>query len=116
MFLRYSIFGLNLKQEGMSVKKTELTGIKFIDKIFYDHDINRYGITSLLLLIIGCTGGIAVGLGGLNSTVQLSFLVVVTMAALSMMLAVAPMKYIVYTSIFAVIVDVIVLLINYFKS
>lgn len=96
----------------MSAEKTELTGIGFIDKIFYDHDINRYGIISMLLLVVGCGGGIAVGLGALDSTIQLIFLVVTTMAALSMILAVAPMKYIVYTSIFAVIVDIVILTVN----
>ena len=100
----------------MSAEKTELTGIKFIDKIFYDHDINRYGIISMLLLVVGCGGGIAVGLGGLNSTVQLMLLVVTTMAALSMILAVAPMKYIVYSSILAVIVDIIILTYNAFMG
>ena len=98
----------------MSVEKTELTGIKFIDNIFFDHDINRYGIISMLLLVVGCGGGIAVGLGGLQSTIQLSFLVVSTMAALSMILAVAPMKYIVYTSFLAVLIDIVILLINAF--
>ena len=96
----------------MSAEKTELTGIGFIDKIFYDHDINRYGIISMLLLVVGCGGGIAVGLSALDSTIQLIFLVVTTMAALSMILAVAPMKYIVYTSIFAVIVDIVILTVN----
>lgn len=100
----------------MSVEKTELTGIKFIDKIFYDHDINRYGIISMLLLVVGCGGGIAVGLGGLHSTIQLVFLVVSTMVALSMILAVAPMKYIVYSSIAAVVIDIIILLINAFMG
>jgi len=57
----------------MSVEKTELTGVGFIDKIFYDHDINRYGIISMLLLVVGCGGGIAVGLGALHSTIQLIF-------------------------------------------
>lgn len=96
----------------MQTEKTELTGIKFIDNIFFDHDMNRYGIISMLLLVVGILAGIAVGTGGINSTIQLVFLAFSTMASLSMILAVAPMKYIVYTSIFAVIVDVVILLIN----
>lgn len=98
----------------MSNEQTDLTGIKIIDKIFYDHDMNRYGIISMLLLVVGCLGGIAVGLGGINSVIQLIFLVVPTMAALSMILAVAPMKYIVYTSLIAVCIDIVILLINAF--
>ena len=98
----------------MALEKTDLTGIKIIDKIFYDHDMNRYGIISMLLLVVGCMGGIAVGLGGLESVIQLIFLVVPTMAALAMILAVAPMKYIVYTSLAAVTFDIIILIINAF--
>ena len=98
----------------MSIEKTELTGIKIIDKIFYDHDMNRYGIISMLLLVVGCIGGIAVGLGGINSVIQLIFLVVPTMAALSLILAVAPMKYIVYSSMLAVSIDIVILLFNTF--
>jgi hypothetical protein len=96
----------------MESKKTELTGIKFIDNIFFDHDINRYGIISMLLLVVGILGGIAVGLGGINSTIQLVLLAFSTMAALSMILAVAPMKYIVYSSIIAVSIDLILIVIN----
>ena len=96
----------------MSIEKTELTGIKFIDNIFYDHDMNRYGIISMLLLIVGCLGGMAVGLGGMQSVIQLIFLVIPTMTALAMILAVAPMKYIVYSSMVAVALDLIILAIN----
>jgi len=96
----------------MESKKTELTGLKFIDNIFFDHDINRYGIISMLLLVVGILGGIAVGLGGINSTIQLVLLAFSTMAALSMILAVAPMKYIVYSSIIAVSIDLILIVIN----
>ena len=98
----------------MSIEKTELTGIKLIDKIFYDHDMNRYGIISMLLLVVGCLGGIAVGLGGIDSVIQLILLVVPTMAALSMILAVAPMKYIVYSSLAAITIDIVILLLNGF--
>jgi len=98
----------------MSQEKTELTGIKFIDNIFFDHDMNRYGIISMLLLIVGILGGVAVGSGGINSTIQLIFLATTTMAALSMILAVAPMKYIVYSSMLAVFIDLIILAINAF--
>jgi len=98
----------------MESQKTELTGIKYIDKIFFDHDMNRYGIISMLLLVVGILGGIAVGTGGIHSTIQLVLLVFSTMAALSMILAVSPMKYIVYSSMFAVAVDLVILTINLF--
>ncbi len=95
-------------------KNEELTGINFIDNIFFDPNINRYGIISMLLLVVGILAGIAVGSGAMESTIQLIFLALTTMAALSMILAVAPMKYIVYSSMAAVAVDLIILIINYF--
>jgi len=98
----------------MSEEKTDLTGIKFIDNIFFDHDMNRYGIISMLLLVVGILAGITVGTGAIHSTIQLTFLAVTTMAALSMILAVAPMKVIVYSSFVAIAVDLIILLINAF--
>ena len=98
----------------MSDVKTDLTGIKFIDNIFFDHDINRYGISSMLLLVVGILGGIAVGTGAIYSTIQLIFLAISTMGALSMILAISPMKYIVYSSMFVIAVDIIILLINAF--
>jgi len=96
----------------MQSEKTELTGITFIDNIFFDHDINRYGIVSMLLLVVGILGGTAVGVGGIHSTIQLVLLAFSTMAALSMILAVAPMKYIVYSSILAVTIDLILISVN----
>jgi hypothetical protein len=98
----------------MTTEKTELTGVKFIDNIFFDHDMNRYGIISMLLIVVGCLGGIAVGLGGINSAVQLAFLAFSTMGALSMILAVAPMKYIVYSSFLAILIDLVIMSINTF--
>ncbi len=95
-------------------KNEELTGIKFIDNIFFDPNINRYGIISMLLLVVGILAGIAVGSGAMHSTLELIFISITTMAALSMILAVAPMKYIVYSSMAAVAVDIIILGINFF--
>lgn len=89
-------------------RNEELKGIKFIDNIFFDPNINRYGIISMLLLVVGILAGIAVDSGAMHSTIELILLAITTMAALSMILAVAPMKYIVYSSIIAIIVDIIV--------
>lgn len=89
-----------------------LSGNGLLNKIFYDHNTNRYGIISILLLIVGCGGGIAVGTGALDSVVQLVLLVLPTMIALSMILAVAPMRAIIYSSLVAILIDVLVILYN----
>jgi len=39
------------------------TGIRFIDKIFFDAETNRYGIISMLLIAVGCLRGVGVGTG-----------------------------------------------------
>ena len=57
-------------------------------------EFNRFGLICAILLIVGCTGGLAVGLGGVQSTFALIAIVIPTMATLSLLLAVSPMKYI----------------------
>lgn len=99
----------------MSTNQNEkLTGIGFIDKLFPDAEINRYGILAILLTLVGISAGAAVGLGAIGSVVQLGFLAVTTMFALSMMLAVAPMKWVVGSSAIAVVVNFIIILLNLF--
>src|SRR5690606_8943553 len=61
--------------------------------IFSKYESQRYGIMSMLLLIVGCSAGIAVGVGALTQVFSLAVLAITTMAALSMMLAIAPLKY-----------------------
>lgn len=90
----------------------KLSNFGLLNKLFYDHDTNRYGIISILLLFVGCGGGVAVGLGALTSIPQLIMLVLPTMIALSMILAVAPMKAIVYTSLIAFSIDILVIVYN----
>ncbi|MFT5823739.1 MAG: hypothetical protein ACI8ZM_005001 [Crocinitomix sp.] len=86
---------------------------KASDKISFEYlERNRYGLMVVLILVVGCLGGIAVGLGALTQVFALSVLALTTMAALSMMLAVAPIKAIVYTSAIAVAADIIIILVN----
>jgi hypothetical protein len=72
-------------------------------------EFNRFGIISMLILVIGCIGGIAVGLGAINYTSTLIMVVVPTMTTLSLLLAVAPMKWIYYAATISVIIDVILI-------
>ncbi|TNE52984.1 MAG: hypothetical protein EP338_13130 [Bacteroidetes bacterium] len=75
-------------------------------------EFNRFGLISVIILIIGCLGGVAVGLGAINYTATLIMVIVPTMATLSMLLAVAPMKWIISLGTVTAIIDV--LLIVYF--
>lgn len=86
-----------------------LTGI---DKLIADAEFNRFSVITVVLLVVGCLGGVNVGLGGLNSTFQLIATVIPTMATLSFILAVAPMRLLLGTAILATIIDVIFIIIN----
>ncbi len=98
-------------QNGTGVHKSvNLLGLKFlsVEKL----ESQRFGLMVVLILLVGCLGGVAVGLGALTQIVPLIILAFSTMMALSMMLAVAPIKYIVYSSAFAITADVIIILVN----
>jgi|SaaInlStandDraft_5_1057022.scaffolds.fasta_scaffold41587_2 hypothetical protein len=90
------------------------TGIRFIDKIFFDAETNRYGIISMLLIAVGCLGGVGVGTGGLEYTVELILLVASTMFSLAMILAVAPMKWILYSSFISILLSITCIVVNLF--
>jgi len=96
----------------MSTQEENVTGIKVIDKIFFDANLNRYGISAILLIAIGCMGGVAVGTGGLQNTFQLIVLAIVTMFSMAMMLAIAPMRIVVLSGVAALVIDTIFIIIN----
>ena len=76
------------------------------DTIFgLNTEFHRFGLISAVLLLIGCLGGITVGLGAVESVLALSLVVIPTMTTLSLMLAVAPMKYILRAGIVSVTID-----------
>lgn len=68
-------------------------------------EFNRFGLISGVLLIIGCTGGLAVGLGAVESVIALICIVIPTMTTLSLLLAVAPMKYILTVGVTGTIIN-----------
>ena len=75
-------------------------------------EFNRFGLIFVILTVVGCLGGAAVGLGAIASTFTLTLVIVPTMATLSLLLAVAPMKWIWAAAITSVAIDL--LLIAYF--
>lgn len=95
---------------GSTGKQTNLFGLKFlsVEKL----ERQRFGLMVVLILVVGCLGGIAVGTGALTQVFSLIVLVFTTMLSLSMMLAVAPIKAIVYTSALAIFADLLIMLIN----
>jgi hypothetical protein len=86
--------------------------VQIQSSIFDKYESNRYGIISMLLIVVGCSAGIAVGLGALTQVASLIVLSFTTMTALSMILAIAPMKYVFITSAIAIVADILIILFN----
>lgn len=78
-------------------------------KMIEEMERNRFGWISIVLLIVGCLGGMTVGLGALGSTIALTIIVIPTMLTLSLLLAVAPMRWIVSSAITCVAIDLLFL-------
>lgn len=75
-------------------------------------EFNRYGIISMAFLLIGIFGGVAIGLSAYAHVWQISVIAVLTMMSLSLMLAVAPMKYIIRVTAAALLLDIIIVVLN----
>lgn len=103
---------MNTTASTQNYSKTEKTTVNQsgYSKLVELADTNRHGVIAMLLLVIGCLGGITVGMGGIAYDFALLPVIASTMLALSMILAVAPMKYVLGTSIAAAIIDITVLI------
>lgn len=74
-----------------------------------DAEFNRFGLISIILIIVGCLGGITVGMGAIDHVWSLTLVVIPTMTALSLVLALSPMRYIFYATTVSIVIDVILL-------
>jgi hypothetical protein len=84
----------------------------FWDKVIPDMETNRFGTKSIVIVIIGCLGGITVSQGAYDSWIQLSLLIVPLMVTVVLLLAVMPMRWILNAMLATVLVDIAVLLYN----
>ena len=80
-----------------------------INKQTQDLEFNRFGIISIVILLVGCLGGFAVGLGAVEHYWSLTLVVVPTMVTLSLLLAVAPMKQILTAATVACLIDLLLM-------
>jgi hypothetical protein len=74
-----------------------------------DLEFNRFGWIAVILLVVGCLGGLTVGMGAIESTAALVAVVIPTMITLSLLLAVSPMKWVMTSTAVALSVDIILL-------
>ena len=94
------------------MEQTDSKNLTGMDKFIANAEFNRFSVISAILIFTGCLGGINIGAGGLSSTTQLILTVIPTMATLSFILSLSPMKLIIGSAIVATIVDVILITIN----
>lgn len=86
--------------------KTQMHQTK-IEKLLIAAEFNRFGLISLILTIVGCLGGIAVGMGALGNTLATSIIIIPTMITLSLLLAVSPMRWIMMAGIVSSTIDIL---------
>ena len=80
---------------------------------FYSNlEFNRFGWIAIILTVVGCLGGLSVGLGAIENTLSLIAVVIPTMITLSLLLAVSPMKWILNEALISISIDL--LLISYY--
>ena len=75
-------------------------------------EFDRFSIISVGFLIIGIVGGVTVGISAFEHIWQIGVIAGITMLSLSLMLAVAPIKWILRSIVAAVAIDLLIILIN----
>ena len=78
--------------------------------IFQNIEFNRFGLICAVLLVVGCLGGLTVGMGAVEHIWSLVVIVVPTMITISLLLAVSPMRYILLSASITVAIDLIFVL------
>jgi len=80
-----------------------------VEKMMENAEFNRFGIISVVILLIGCLGGLTAGMGAALNSFSLILVLIPTMTTLSLLLAVAPMKLILQGTAVCILVDVILM-------
>jgi len=81
-------------------------------KMFGNIEFNRVGLCAISLLFVGIMGGAAIGVGGMDSVFEIALLIFPTMAVLTTIIAVQPMKIVLGLAALAVLIDVVVIVAN----
>jgi|GEM_PF-1566771 len=87
---------------------TPLLSAEFWNRV----EAGRFAIIPMLLIITACIGGIAAAFGAAGSTFQLALTAFPTIISLALVLAVAPMKAILYLSAVSLLLDLLVVSFN----
>lgn len=98
---------IQTEQKTVKTKTQSRSSVEFWQKV----EFMRFGIIPIQLFVIGCVSGIAASFGAHGDALKLSFVAFPTIIALALTLAGSPMKAIIWTSIFAIVLDLIILFI-----
>lgn len=91
----------------------ETQTLGFWDNVFKGElEHNRFAIISVVLLFVGCLGGLTVGYGAIHHTWQLILVIIPTMTTLSLLLAVSNLKYILTMAAISTFINVVILIFN----
>jgi hypothetical protein len=74
----------------------------------------RYGAIAMILTIIGCMGGFAASYGAGDNIFKIALVAFPTILSLAFMLAVMPMRLIVWASSIAVLIDICLIISSFF--
>ena len=86
-------------------KRNIILNTKFWHKV----ENNRFGIIPMLLVLIGCIGGLAAAFGAHDNIFKLGLVAFPTIVAASLVIGLAPMKAVLYVSAIAIVIDIAVL-------
>lgn len=93
----------------MTSQTNQINKERKIPKWEKDAEFNRFGIISVALIVVGCLGGITIGMGAIEELWSIIIVIIPTMTTLSLLLALAPMRYIIYATAVSVLIDIILL-------
>lgn len=88
--------------------RTETLKASAKSKFWENVEFNRFGIISILLVVIGCIGGFAAAFGAKADVIKLAMIAFPTIISLALTLAVAPMRVIIWVSATAILLDLLV--------
>lgn len=98
---------INLSGERIS-NSTKATSKNSNASFWQNAERYRFAIMPMLLVIIGCLGGIAAAYGAQSDALKLAIISIPAAISLALTLALSPMRVIFYVSIIAVLLDLLV--------
>lgn len=101
---------IQLSKQKSLRKEIEMPNI--YTRMFGDLEFNRYALIALVILLVVCTASIAVGVGSMTNPVEVAFLIFPCVFTVSFILAVAPMKLIMYSATVSLIISITLIIMN----